>query len=57
MNDSPSVRTIYLKSGKRKASKTQNSRYGKGSVVAVLIVADCRKCLKSRLFRAKVKGR
>ena len=53
----PSVRTICPGGEEREVYITTNSRYGNSSVVAVFTVADGRKCLKSRLFRAKRKGR
>jgi hypothetical protein len=53
----PSVRTICQGGEEREVYITANSRYGNCSVVAVFIVACGRKCLKSRLFRAKEKGR
>ena len=57
MNDLPSVRTISPGEGCREALKAIKSRYGKCSVAAVFMVADGRKCLKSRGFQAKRKER
>lgn len=57
LNDLPSVRTICPGGAGRKAPKTRKSRCGNNSVAAVFVVADGRKCLKSRDFRAKRKER
>ena len=45
----PSVRTIYLKNRKRKASKTQKCRCGNGSVAAAFLWPDT-EALKPRAF-------
>ena len=52
-----SVRTICPGGADRKAPKTRKGRCGNDSVAAVFIVADGRKCLKSKGFRAKRKER
>lgn len=57
LNDLHSVRTICLGEDEQEVCITASSRYGNGSVAAVFIAACGRKCLKSRLFRAKEKGR
>ena len=51
----PSVRTIYLKSRKRKVSKTQKCRCGNSSVAAAFLLPDTEKALKSRAFGQKEK--
>lgn len=48
-NDFPSVRTIYPREEEQLVYITTDSHYGNCSVVAVLVVADGQKCLKSRL--------
>jgi len=53
----PSVRTICPGGEEQEVYITTNSRYGNSSVAAVFIAVCGRKCLKSRLFRAKEKGR
>ena len=50
------MRTICLGGEERGVYITTNGHYGKGSVVAVFIVADGRKCLKSRAFGQKEKA-
>jgi len=47
------MRTICLGGEERGVYITANSHCGKGSVVAVFIVADGRKCLNSMAFGQK----